>query len=388
MSENRPKENEQYNIFSIFCGRFPSEKAHTLFVAKETEAFVENGVNTVLLVPRRLGRAEVDPKTYYKLNTGFRVIYLPTIDLFNIPLLSRFAFRINFVVFSLFAFIYLIMKAKKGDVIHASEPFPLLLASVYFPRIVYEVHDYPEGAFWFYNLVFKRTWRILVTNTWKLKKMQETFPITKLKSFYEPNAVDVTDFDISMSKNQARTRLGIPQQARVVMYTGHLYKWKGVDTLADATKKLPQDYIVYFIGGTEADIKKFKKKYLHVENIRIVGYRQHSEIPVWQKAADVLVLPNTAKEDISKYYTSPMKLYEYMASERPVVASDLPSVREVAGDNTVHYVEPDNPDALAKMIQRVSTQSTVKNMTINAKDMVANHTWSKRTKRILDAIWL
>jgi glycosyltransferase involved in cell wall biosynthesis len=53
---------------------------------------------------------------------------------------------------------------------------------------------------------------------------------------------------------------------------------------------------------------------------------------MWQKAADALVLPNTAKEDISKYYTSPMKLFEYMASRRPIVATNIPSITEIINE--------------------------------------------------------
>src|SRR3989338_7168842 len=90
---------------------------------------------------------------------------------------------------------------------------------------------------------------------------------------------------------------------------------------------LTLNFAVGFVGGTEKDRAKVKvksEKLKNKDNVKIIEHRPHDEIPFWLRAADILVLPNTAIEDISKYYTSPMKLFEYMASGRPIVPSDLP----------------------------------------------------------------
>ena len=121
--------------------------------------------------------------------------------------------------------------------------------------------------------------------------------------------------------------------------------------LADSSKYLGGSFLVVFVGGTLNDIKNFKKKYIESKNILFTGYKEHKEIPIWQKSADVLVLPNTAKEKISKYYTSPMKLFEYMASKRAIIASDIPSIRELVNDDMVYFVEPDNPLKLSNGIK-------------------------------------
>jgi glycosyltransferase involved in cell wall biosynthesis len=70
-------------------------------------------------------------------------------------------------------------------------------------------------------------------------------------------------------------------------------------------------------------------------------------------AADALVLPNSAEKTISAEYTSPLKLFEYMAAGKPIVASDLQSVREVLDEGNACLVPPDNPKALAKGIHSV-----------------------------------
>src|SRR5262249_46193853 len=149
---------------------------------------------------------------------------------------------------------------------------------------------------------------------------------------------------------EARKRLGLSTDLRMVVYTGHLYSWKGVDTLAEAARLLSDDIRIFVVGGTPDDIRNFRQICTGVANLSIVGHRNHAQVPIWQKSADVLVLPNTARENISKYYTSPMKLFEYMASGRPIVATDLPSIMEILNRDMAFICKPDDAAAMAAAI--------------------------------------
>lgn len=373
------------SIFLIFFGRFPSEKAASLFAAKSCESFADTGMNVTLLVPRRVGRVKEVPFDYYGVHKNFKIVYLPTLDFLNLRIFQALAFQIGFLVFSVSCFLYLIFKAKRTDIIYSNESLPVLLSSFYFPNTLYEVHDFPEHKLGFYKVLFRMVRHILVTNIWKLKQLEQTFGAPRSKILCERNAVELKDFDISITKKEARKKLGLKVDGNIVVYTGHLYGWKGVDTLALAAEKLPEDTLVVFVGGTDLDVKNFKNIYGTAKNISIVGHMEHSEIPVWQKAADVLVLPNTAKEDISKYHTSPMKLFEYMASRRPIVATDIPSIREILDDTKAVIVSPDDPSAMAKGIAEIlEDDARAKIITEKAYQDVESHTWDKRAKRILD----
>ena len=115
----------------------------------------------------------------------------------------------------------------------------------------------------------------------------------------------------------------------------------------------------------------------------MVGHRPHGEIPYWLKAADVLVLPNSGKEDISKYWTSPLKMFEYMASGRPIVASDLPSIREVLNGENAILVEPDNPEKLAGGIKAILQNNQLSDrISIKAVLDVQEYSWTKRVQKI------
>lgn len=122
-------------------------------------------------------------------------------------------------------------------------------------------------------------------------------------------------------------------------------------------------------------------------NIKILGRRPHHEIPLYLKAADVLVLPNSGKEDISRLYTSPMKLFEYMASMSPIVASRLPSICEILNDGNAVLVEPDRPEALASAVESVlGNELLVRAITKQALVDVEKYSWDRRAKMILEFI--
>ncbi|MDO8604229.1 MAG: glycosyltransferase family 4 protein [bacterium] len=387
MTQDTLQNKKSKKLFLIFHGRLPSNKAASLFAAKSAEAFAEEGVQVVLMVSRRLGREKGNPYEYYKVKNNFSIVYLPILDIHFPSFIESFRFVLSYVSFSLFCLLYLLRFAKNEDIIYSNEYLPLFFASAVFRNTFYEMHDFPENCRGIFGIFIRRMKWVLIHNNWKAKTAEEIFDINKNKIICEANAVQIEDFDIALSKEEARQKLSLPNDKKVVVYTGHLYSWKGVDTLAFAATKLPKNYLVVFVGGTPEDIRKLEDAHKRTTNILIVGWKQHSEVPIWQKAADVLVLPNTAKENISKYYTSPMKLFEYMASMRPIVATDIPSIREILGETNAIIVLPDDPDAMAEGIKKaIDDESLTKTIIEKAYRDVELRTWKKRAGRILDFI--
>jgi glycosyltransferase involved in cell wall biosynthesis len=361
-------------VFFLFHGRFPSEKAASIFLENEARSFAEAARDVTIVAAARRGR------TGSISIPGVRIVYVPTIDLVPLGFMQGFCFRLSLAAYSWSALVHLVLHARRDDIIISTEALPLLVASYLSPRTLFELHDYPERSFQMFARLFRRVRHILVTNRWKLDRFTKDYPACAPKAFLEPNAVNVERFAAETPRSEARTRLGLPQGGLMAVYTGHLYAWKGVDTLAAAARLLP-NVEVYVVGGTEADISAYKARWGAVPNLHVVGHRPHAEMPLWQRAADVIVLPNTAKEEISAHYTSPMKLFEYMASGTPIVASDIPSIREVTGDDRAVLVEPDSPEALASGI-RVALSSMSQKSRL-AKEWVMNHTWQERARRIL-----
>ena len=169
-----------------------------------------------------------------------------------------------------------------------------------------------------------------------------------------------------------------------------------METISPPTGDLPKgdnsqfpNVLFIFVGGTEEDIKSFKFQVsgFKLDNVLIAGYRPYAEIPYWLKAADILVLPNSAREKISQFYTSPLKLFEYMASGRPIVASDLPSIREVLSENNAILVKSDDPTILSGGITSVLQNSDFSaKIAKQALQDVEAYSWKKRAKNILSFI--
>ncbi len=371
--------------------RLPTEKAHGVGRMKLCEAFAKQGIEVELIHPWRFNKIKKGPFDYYGVKRNFRIKKLHHLDF--IPLdkfLGPLASWIGSLEFSFISFCYILTRGffRSNIVFFSHDHFPLFLFSFFSQNTFYDIHDFPRLKTFlhkfYYQLLFKRLKGIVVTNSWKKKELENIFGIVGKKILIAPNGVDIEEFDISQTKADCRRKLGLSLKEKIILYTGHLYFWKGVQVLAEASQYLPKDVKVYFVGGTKVDIKNYKLQTANYE-LNIVGHKPHKEIPYWLKTADVLVLPNTAKEDISKYWTCPLKLFEYMVSKRPIVASNLPSIREILNESNSVLVKPDDPESLASGIIKVLAGKTLaEKISDRAYEDVMEYTWDKRAKKILE----
>jgi glycosyltransferase involved in cell wall biosynthesis len=178
-----------------------------------------------------------------------------------------------------------------------------------------------------------------------------------------------------------------PGRPAWVTYAGHLYPWKGVDVLLDAMALLP-DLRARIVGGHpgERDLPRLRTlaSTLGIDaRVELTGLVPPFEVRRWLQAADVLVLPNRATT-VSASYTSPLKLFEYLAAGRPIVASRLPALTEVLRDDeNALLVEPDNPRALADALSRVSSDRALAvRLARRAFEDAAAFSWSRRAERL------
>ena len=367
-------------LIYIANARIPTEKAHGIQIMQMCSAFAKNN-EVELVIPRRVNWIKEDPFEYYGIERNFSITKLPCLDL--IPFdkyIGHLGMWIESLTFNLFVFPYILF--KKADIIYTRDKF-LLPLCLFLGNIIFEAHTFPKNYF-LYSPFLKKVKGVVVI-TQGLKDLFVKWGISADKVLVVPDGVDLRKFQITNSKSQIRERLGLPQNKKIVLYTGHLYSWKGAQILAEASRYLPEDVEVYFVGGTKEDIEKFKVRCSNRSNVRIVGHRPHSEIPYWLKGADVLVLPNSGKEEISKNWTSPLKMFEYMASKTPIVASDLPSIREILNEENAVLAEPDNPEKFAEGIKKVMEKQELSDkISHRAFQDVQKYSWQDRAKRIYE----
>jgi glycosyltransferase involved in cell wall biosynthesis len=381
-------------IIYIANTRLPTEMAHGLQVMKMCEAFVKNGAELELVVPLRFHTFELgkrDAFEYYKIDKIFKIKKIFSLDL--TPLnryLGPVSSLIQALSFSFFVFIYLlfnpvIRQGKKPDIIYSRDRFSLFCISFFKKNTVFEIHKIHRTL----DIGISKRAKKLITITKGLEKELIKRGIRKEKILIAPDAIDFEDFETNKTKKECREELNLSIAKKIVVYTGHLYKWKGVGTLALASKFLEKDTIVIIVGGIKWYLSNFKKfvKKNNLKNILILGYQDYSKIPYYLKAGDCLVLTGTKKSKTSKQYTSPMKMFEYMASNRPIVASDLPSFREALNGNNSILIEPDNPRVLADGIKKVlKNKNLAQKISEEAYKDVQKYTWDNRAKKILKFI--
>ncbi len=355
--------------------RLPTEKAHGVQIMEMCAAFTEQGAEVELCVPKRKNLIQEDPFAYYALPKRFTITRLPTWDLVRF---GQIGFLIQTLTFSLAALCHAL---KRGALVYCRDELTLFMLSFFRKRFVWEIHS----AKW--NFITKRVSRrsfLLIPISHGLKDFYIGKGIDQGRMIALADGVNISRFTIKDEKSACRTKLSLPQEQKIVLYSGHLYVRKGAHIFAEAAKNIPNDNLAIFVGGTEKDTLLFQKKYGKRKNILILGHQSHGEIPYYLRAADVLMLPNSAKSDDARLYTSPMKLFEYMASGTPIVASDVPSLREILHDESALFVAPDDPEALARGIRKLlDDDSFSRGLAKRAREDVLQYSWEKRASRVL-----
>jgi len=371
--------------------RVPSEKAHVLQTFKNCEAFSTLGLEVELAHPRRRATRATegieDPFDYYGVRERFSLREVPCPDLLSRALpwgLQHAAFLLHSVLFT--------GRALRGK--DLSRPEVLLYTRDFFVatflslsgyRFVFEAHTLPRGPIgpWMRWLAEHSIGLVVITR--ELAREMENLGVPAERILTAPDAVDERWLEERLDRRDARRALDIPESDLLATYAGHLYTWKGIDTLLDAAARLPRVRF-HIVGGTVSDAERARSRVreLGLANVRLEGHVPPGRVPTYLAAADVLLLPNSGRFPISARHTSPLKAFEYMAAGRPIVASDLPSLREIfENERSALLVTPDDGEALARGIERVLGDRTLaERLAGEGRLRVRSHTWRRRAEAI------
>ena len=367
-------------IVYVSNSRIPTRKAHGAQITHMCSAFTDSGAEVELVVPRKRNFLGVDPFEYYRIEKNFSIRQIPIPDLGSMtsrfPRLMLFADLFAFSMALIFARV-----ARRGDVVYCRD-YPLLF--LFSPRrntIAIEVHDVPKTRGIFLRAIARA--RVVVAITEGVKGALVALGIDASRIVVAHDAVRLEDFSHPESKADARRRLGLPPDKKLALYIGRIDDWKGTDTFFVAAARLPANVRATVIGGEDGQVKALKKKH---PNVLFLGARPYRELADNQAAADALVLPNTARFDISSKYTSPLKLFSYMASGIPIVASGVPSIREILDERAAYFVAPDDPPALAAGIERALADPGAPGKAARARAIVQGYTWRARARNIMERL--
>jgi glycosyltransferase involved in cell wall biosynthesis len=166
-----------------------------------------------------------------------------------------------------------------------------------------------------------------------------------------------------------------------VVYAGRVNAEKGAGIVLEAASLYPDAQFV-LVGRVYEQM--FYERARRSGNVRLLGFVPPSQVSQYLAIADVLVLPSTPSLSYATY-TSPLKLFEYMSSEKPIVASDLPVLQEILCHERNALIYPaHDPKALAETLARVTRdRSLAQRIASQALHDVEEHSWGRRAHRII-----
>lgn len=251
-------------------------------------------------------------------------------------------------------------------------------------------HQSKQAEKRFSNLVASTATRRLVVISQALREeLARTYPEVAARAIVAPDAAP----DWACPEQSGKAAFGDSLRA---VYAGGLYEGKGIELILDLAPRCPA-VTFYIVGGTESEIVQWKHtaKGQDLSNIVWVGRKQHREVLEYLCFAHVLLAPyqNVVRVhggggDVARWM-SPLKIFEYMAAGRPIIASDLPVLREVLrhNDNAV-LVPPDSPEYWREALQRLQDDRQWASLLARSarQDFLRYYTWDSRAETLLSTI--
>ena len=371
-------------ILYISKSIIPSRTANSIHVMKMCQAFADNGHEVVLLAP--------DVKNHYEKDIEDIYEYYGTRKNFNIKKLYHPNQKFGALLYTLAIFFYLFIN-KKFDLVYGRFLHGVYVATWLNNKVIYESHEpnfdkKNHRLIVFKKLIKSKYFKKMVVISKALKNMyleKEYLNNTKIQIAHD-GADEVVNFvrKIELLGHKENLKVG---------YVGHLYKGKGMEVIASLANKLDDDIEIHIIGGLEKDIKFWKSK-INSKNIFFYGFIPHKEVSSYINALDVCLLPNqkivlahgseSSKEFMNiSDFTSPLKLFEYMSHRKPIIASDLPVIREVLNEKNSILLKCDDIDL---WINSIKNLKNLKNRDLIANQALSdfyNYSWKNRALLVL-----
>ncbi|MEI7989026.1 MAG: glycosyltransferase [Chloroflexota bacterium] len=350
----------------------PALRANTIQVMKMTQAFSMSGHDVALLVPtaypKTINKRWDKLAVHYGLQQEFPVYWLQ-----STPHWRGYDFGFRAVSWA---------QACHTDLIYTRHPQAAAWSSIKGIPTILEVHDTPHGGMG--PLLFrsflagKGAQRLvaithflaqdLISSYSKLERISTITPIssamgTEITSSFiviAPDGVDLIRYNNLPAPDSARLALSMMAGSPVVEmdpdrftagYTGHLYEGRGSEFMLMLAERLPQMNFL-LVGGEPEAVARLRVSIDEkgIKNVFLTGFIPNSELPLYQAACDVLLMPYQSRVaassggDISQYL-SPMKVFEYMACKRAIIASHLPVFGEILNTNNAILIPHDDVNA-------------------------------------------
>ncbi len=390
-------------------GTIPGMKANTIQTVRMCEGLASNNCSVYLLIPARFrGWRFINDyksiKKFYGLRRGFTIIpSLTPLIWTRIKKLNNYLHLIAALIHSINTILLiniLRMLTRKTPYIYVRIPLLLTMLHILRPlhnsKIIYEAHNL---HYWiqsqgklkkFFLRALKDTYLLVCISRYLAEEVKrlvgEPRRIITLHDAFPNTLFNKMDAD----PLKTRQRLGLPLDKYIVAYVGSLQSWKKPEFLIDAASHLDsEDILLLIVGGSPEDLERVKQyaQLRNIKNIEFKGFVEPHMTPDYMFAADLLVHYTPSKDQLLKSY-SPIKIFEYMAAGKPILAPRQPWIEEVLRDGeTALLFDENDPRDLAEKIKRIKQDKELAaKIARNAKQESQNYTYEKRAEKLIQII--
>lgn len=368
----------------LTASRIPGRAANSIQVVKMAQALLTIDPNLLMTAVR--GEGDASPEV---LRSRYGVMQLPAIERFSAP--GRFGIHAyNFRVARL-------ARRRGADlVLSRSIGAAAITAGMGIPT-VFECHAPPQGferRYWRYLLKASGFRRIVVISHALRRVLIEHHPeAANLDLVVAPDGVDADRFNGLPNPVQAKREAGRDPGRLVAGYAGHLYSGRGIEVILELAGRLPGwDFLI--VGGDDVDIEAVARslRAKKLGNVELAGFVSNAELPRRLAIADVLLMPYQRRVAVrggrldTAAWMSPLKMFEYMAMGRAIVASDLPVLREILDDSTARMVAPERVEDWESALRELADERLRDQLASAARALVARYDWRHRVRLMLDGL--
>ena len=380
------------NIIVSTDGNIPSKRAHSISVMKMAQGFHQLGmsVSVVSLLSLPIMKNWLSIRNIYDFYGVTSEIEIKLLPVWNRDFFSK---SITAKEFHHRAVLFI--KKRMPEVVYSrSYLIPYYAVKSNLPVII-ETHttlyEHPDVKK-LYEIAAHSSFLGLVTISEKIKREHIRRGVPEDKIIVLEDGVDLDLFNIEDDRVKWRKHLRLPENKRIVMYCGHLYDEKGIEHILLTARGLEvnRDVIFVIVGGYANDGDRWKRycSEKNISNVLFTGFVNNSLVPKYLKSADVLIMPykgdmHYKMMDIDT--TSPLKMFEYMASKRPIVSTDIPAISKVLKHNhSALLAEPDDIGKLSiHVLDLLRDAERGEMLATNALNDVVRFEWKERCRNII-----
>ena len=189
----------------------------------------------------------------------------------------------------------------------------------------------------------------------------------------------------------SKVNLKGPENILKVGYVGHLYKGRGIEIIIECAKRI-SDISFHLVGGMESDIEYWKNNLslLNLNNIFFYGFKSPNETLKYRNSFDIFLAPYSNQVSVfgnsgdTSRIMSPLKIFEYMSHQKPIIASDITVLKEVLNNKNSILVKYDDINGWVNAINLLRQKQKREQLALNAYKDFKKYSWNNRAFDTID----